>query len=154
MIMENGLKKYGEIRERYISLFGEEPSSADDLEKLEKSLRVTLPDAFKEVAKFYRGGMIGGISHHSMVASGPANNILEETQRIQKTTQLPRTFIVLAEPSASLIVLNTQTGSVLWLDSTDIDNLNHPELLHDPQTWTSYADFFSFLLKEEEEERA
>jgi hypothetical protein len=152
--MEDDSKSYGAIRERYISLFGEEPSGPDDLEKLEESLGVILPDAFKEIAKFYRGGMIGGISHHSIPVSSPANSILQETQRIQKTTQLPKAFVVLAEPPASLIVLNTQTGSVFWVDSTDVDKLKHPELLHAPQTWASYADFFSFLLKEEEEERA
>jgi hypothetical protein len=152
--MGNESKYYDELRNRYVSLFGDEPSSAGNLAKMEKSLHVLFPDAFKEIAKFYRGGIIGGVSHHSTGLSGPFNNIPEETLRIRKATKLPTRFVVLAEPPASLIVLDTDNGSVIWLDNIDIDKLNHIDSLHNPQIWNSYDDFFSFLLRQEEEERA
>ncbi len=66
-------------------------------------------------------------------------------------------MVVLAEPPASLIVLITQRDNdqpeVIWLDNIDVSRLGDIRSLRKPQLWNSYADFFQFLLKREEEER-
>lgn len=116
-----------------------------------------LPADFKEIASFYSGGIVGGISLHAFAATGPADNIVDETRRIRAAVGLPMSMVVLAEPAASLIVLDTkqQPGSsaVIWLDATDVRRLNDLQSLNNPQVWSSYAEFFGFLLDREMEER-
>lgn len=152
--MESNIELISRLRVRYSSLFGAEPSREEDLDQIEQSLSLKLPEDFREIAKFYRGGMIGGISHHGIKVTGPGNSLLDETWRIRHSTRIPVRFIVIAEPPASLIVLDTDKGTVIWLDSTDISRLDDTPKLHNPQLWNSYTDFFSFLLDQEEDERA
>jgi hypothetical protein len=146
------------LRNRYVSIFGSEPAEKGELDLMEKKLGVRFPEDFKEVSTFYSGGILGGISHNAFAARGPANNITDETKRLRDTAGLPDSFVVLAEPPASLIVMNTnlEGGSpvVVWCDAFDVSRLGTLQEMHDPQTWGSYAEFFKFLLDMEEEERA
>lgn len=142
---------------RYVALFGSEPTSADEITRIEEILGVLLPRDFKEVSSFYSGGILGGISHHAISNGGPPSNIVDETQRLRAAIGLPRCFVVLAEPPASLIVLNTNVSdsapAVIWCDAFDVCHLGNPNELHSPHIWPSYASFFGFLLDIEEEER-
>ena len=83
---------------------------------------------------------------------------MEETIRLHKTAGIPRSMLVLAEPPESLIVLATNHSraqpAVIWLDSSDVSNLNKLESLRDAQVWSSYTDFFDYLLDREVEERS
>jgi hypothetical protein len=128
------------------------------LQELERSLGVILPNDFKEIAAFYSGGIVGGISHNAIATSGPATNIFEETVRLRQALNLPRSLVVLAEPAESLIIMDTSASegspAVMWIDASDARDLAGLEGLHDPQLWRSYTDFFDFLLVREVEERA
>ena len=95
-------------RDRYISLFGAEPTKQGEIERIEEILSIYFPDDFKAISKFYRGGILGTISHNSISFAGPATNITEETLRLRGSIDLPPHFVVLAEEPASLIVLNTK----------------------------------------------
>src|SRR5262249_17561566 len=108
-----------DLRDHYIAQFGHEPTDSDELDGIERELGVQLPPDFKEIATFYSGGMVGGISHNAIAASGPATNITGETRWLRQAIGLPCNFIVLAEPPASLIVMDT-TGPVVWLDDIDV----------------------------------
>ncbi len=147
-----------DLRTQYVAFFGLEPVEAGVLQELERSLNVTIPGDFKEIASFYSGGILGGISHHAIAASGRASNILEETSRLRVKAKLPKSMIVLAEPPESLIVMdsNAQEGSpvVMWIDINELSRLGTPMTLSSPQVWPTYADFFAFLLRREKEERA
>lgn len=147
-----------DLRNRYVALFGVEPAEPGVTQELERALEVTLPDDFKRIASFYSGGMVGGISHHAIAVGGQATNILDETTRIKSTAGLPRSFLALAEPPESLILLDTAasegTPAVLWIDANDIAQLGVAQKLREPDMWASYADFFAFLLEREEQERA
>lgn len=147
-----------QLRNQYIVMFGHEPTERSVLDQIESQLSIALPSDFREISSFYSGGIVGGISHHAIETSGPANNIVEETIRMRKTVKLPHSMMVLAEPPASLIVLLTEPTkdqpAVIWLDSIDVSRLDKLESLHNPQVWNSYADFFGFLLDREAEERA
>jgi hypothetical protein len=147
-----------ELRSRYVALFGFESTEASELDFIEKELGVRFPDDFKEVSKFYRGGMLGGISHNAIAGRGPATNIADETKRLRDTAGLPHSFVVLAEPPASLIVMNTEesssTPAVIWCDAIDVSRLGTFHGMHNPQKWASYAEFFGFLLDTEDQERA
>lgn len=138
-----------ELRNRYIALFGLEPAEGSKVGLTESGLDVRLPEDFKRVSEFYSGGTLGGISHYSL------GTILRETTRLRNAVGLPHSFVMLAEPPASLIVMNTASSSpaVIWCDAVDVSRLSTLQNMHDPQTWNSYLEFFEFLLDTEEEER-
>lgn len=146
-----------ELRSRYIELLGEEPTNAGVLDQIESQLNMRLPSDFHNIASFYSGGTVGGISHHAIAAEGPATNVVKETIRLREKAGIPHSMLVLAESPESLIVLatghsNTQPA-VIWLDSSDVSSLHNVGTLHNPQVWNSYAEFFEFLLDRETEER-
>lgn len=142
------------MRHRYATFFGEEPPPEDAIAGLESSLDVTLPDDVKAISQFFRGDLLGGISHYSFDGSSSATNIVNETTRLRSAIGLPHRFIVLAEPAESLIVLDVDSGVVTWCDNFDVSRLNgSSEMLGKPDTWPSYAEFFEYLLDEEGEER-
>jgi hypothetical protein len=150
---------FGRLRERYVGLFGEEPVNEGVIGAIEGTLNIELPADLKRIAAFYSGGFLGGISHHAIDVSGPANNIVEETRRLRLAINLPKRFVVLAEPADSLIVLDcTADGvtnpAVIWCDAHDVVRLNDPATMHKPDRWSTYAGFFSGLLDQEDEERA
>jgi hypothetical protein len=135
-----------------------ETTEESELDFMQKELRVRFPDDFKEVSSFYSGGMLGGISHNAIVGRGPVTNITDETKRLREAVGLPHWFVVLAEPPESLIVMNTNTATsspaVIWCDAIDVSRLGKLLGMHNPQTWASYAEFFEFLLDNEDTERA
>jgi len=78
----------------------------------------------------------------------------ETTIRLRQAIDLDESFVVLAEPPASIIVLKTRpVPKVIWCDATDAENLNDGNFNTTPDTWASYGDFFNFLLDREDEER-
>ena len=147
-----------DLKKRYLELFGFEPTGLSNLQTIQESLGLSLPIDFREIAAFYRGGMVGGISHYSIEPSGPPPNVAEETLRLRTAIGLPHSMVVLAEPTESLIVMDTAAdcGSpeVIWLDAIDAHKLRDREELRKPDVWTSYADFFGYLLDRENDERS
>lgn len=146
-----------DLRSRYVSWFGLEPTPDGEIEQVEEELGVRFPRDFRDISRFYSGGMLGGISHNAIAARGPATNITEETKRLRGAVGLPRGLIVLAEPPASLIVMDTNamndSPAIIWCDSSDVSHLGTSQKLRNPQTWKSYTEFFNFLLDNEAEER-
>ncbi|RMR08293.1 hypothetical protein ALP94_00655 [Pseudomonas savastanoi pv. glycinea] len=141
------------MKERYLSLYKADTSSAEDIRGAENSLGVRLPEDFKEIATFYTGGFLGGISHHAMFSATNPLNIVSETLRLRKSINLGMEYIVLAEPSESLIVMNVcKSPVVIWCDANDAEHLGTGEFSTPPDCWENYASFFSYLLEREESE--
>lgn len=67
------------MRQRYATFFGEEPPPGDAIAGLESALEVTMPDDVKAISQFFRGDLVGGISHYSFDGSSSATNIVNET---------------------------------------------------------------------------
>src|SRR5262249_5802430 len=116
-----------ELRNRYVAFFWLEPTASVELELIGKELGLLFPSDFTSVAKFSCGGLLAGISHNAIAARGPGTNITDETNRLRGATGLAHSFVVLAEPPASLIVMNVvkTTGSpaVIWCDAIDVSRL-------------------------------
>lgn len=146
-----------ELKSRYQSLFGIEGAQNDSILKVERALKLTLPNDFKAISEFYSGGDIGMVSHHSIDYPCDASNLVEETLRLRSQFKLKDNFIVVAEPAESIIILDTSSNStnkVIWCDANDLSNLNEGKKISNQiDTWPSYADFFEYLITEEEEER-
>jgi hypothetical protein len=148
-------KDLTDMRQRYAAFFGEESLRDDAITELESSLGVILPDDVKAIAVFFRGDLLGGISHYSFDGSSPATNVVERTLSFRSAVDLPHRFLVLAEPAESVIVFDVESGVVTWCDNFDVSRLDDTsKMLGKPNTWLSYADFFRFLLDEEAEERS
>lgn len=67
---------------------------------------------------------------------------------------MPLEYVVLAETSVSFFALNTHNDEVTEMSLNDYYNFVENKPLEDnPQVFKSFADFFSYLLDEEEEMR-
>lgn len=140
------------IKKRYDLLFTDDVIAPQAVARIEQQLQLQLPDDFKEIASFYNGGLLGGISIFSYNDHHP--NLIEETLRLRKDIQLPHSFLFLAEPAESMIVLDTaQTPAVIWCDSIDVHQLHNRSFQIAPDTWNTFSDFFEYLLTQEEEEQ-
>jgi hypothetical protein len=146
-----------DLKSRYTGFFGSDPAKNGELNSIEGELGIQLPPDFREISRFYSGGILGGISHNAIAMRGPGANITDETKRLRETVGLPHSMVVLAEPPESLIVMNTkptaEMPSVIWLDAFDVAKLRSPVDLHNPQTWPTYTDVFNYLLENEADER-
>lgn len=140
-----------ELKRRYTSIFGEEGCDIGTLKDIERELDVELPLDFVEIATFYSGGYLGGISHHEIASKSVSTNIVEETLRIRESVGLNPNFVVIAEPPESIIVLQVSSApEVIWCDAVEAKNLNSRKFENDPITWNMYSDFFEYLLDEED----
>ena len=80
--------------------------------------------------------------------------MVDETLRLRRAIDMPHRFVALAEPPSSLIVLDCDSGQVIWCDATDASRLNNlSSTIIAPEIWPSYAAFFEYLLDVEEKER-
>jgi len=125
----------------------------DTLNEIQTTLNVRLPEDFCEITAFFGGGLLGGISNHSF-SNLDSPNIIDETIRLRDSINLPSQFIVLAESDESLIVMDTQSiPSIIWCDAVEVSKLKNKTFISKPDEWNTYTEFFSQLLKDEEEEQ-
>jgi hypothetical protein len=143
-----------EIRERYIQLYPEDGVDEDVLRKIEKNLQLKLPSDFLDIAKFYSGGLLGGISCFAFAYKDIMPNIVDETLRLRNAIKLPTNFVVLAEPPNSIIVMNTENNPyVIWCDATDVERIGTMSFISKPDIWKTFFDFFTKLVEDEEQEQ-
>ncbi len=142
-----------EIKNRYLALYpSDDGVDMQNMIELEQSLNMKFPKDFFEISQFYSGGQLGDVSLYSFNIN-EVDNILEKTFLLRKTNKLPNKFIVLAEPDESLIVMDMENKPrILWINSTDIDNLSKNRFEMKPDIWQTFSDFFIQLLKQEEED--
>ena len=142
-----------ELRIKYESLLPVDGIDDNAINEIQTSLNVCLPEDFCEIASFYSGGFLGGISNYSFTNSDDSTNIINETIRLRNSINLPLRFVVLAEPAESLIVMDTQnTPSIIWCDAVEISKLHNKSFISKPDEWNTYTEFFAQLLKDEEEQ--
>ncbi|MDC3742585.1 SMI1/KNR4 family protein [Pseudomonas syringae pv. syringae] len=139
------------LKEKYKAYYDLDSGSKETLESIEKELAIKLPLDFKQIAMFYNGGLLGGISHHAISSDTNPLNIVDETLRLRKSINLADDYIVLAEPAESIIVLDVSSvPAVIWCDAIDAENINTKKFSTPPDSWDSYASFFFYLLDREE----
>ncbi len=144
-----------ELEQRYTQLYPNDGVDKSVLSKIENILKLKLPEDFRQIASFYSGGLLGGISGFAFTYEGISPNIVEETLRLRNAIKLPAHFIVLAEPPESLIVMDTENvPSIIWCDATDAERINNMSFVSSPQTWSTYLEFFTKLIEDEEDEQS
>ena len=105
---EINIGKIKELKVCYLNLQSSDGVDNEVLSEIEKTLNVKLPEDFCEIALFYSGGYLGGISNYSFSNNDVETNVINETIRLRNTVNLPLKSIVLSEPPESLIVMNTK----------------------------------------------
>lgn len=146
------MKEIKELKERYLNLQPSDGVNKEVLSEIEKTLNVKLPEDFCEIASFYSGGYLGGISNYSFSSNDGETNIINETIRLRNTVDLPLRYIVLSEPAESLIVMDTKNiPSIIWCDAVEVTKLNDKSFISKPDEWDSYSDYFAQLIEDEEE---
>lgn len=144
-----------ELKRRYLEVGKENGISKKDIKHIENILELILPDDFKNISKFFNGGCLGVIDNYCF-RQGKANNIIEETRRLRNTINLPKQFIVLAEPPESIIVMDVvHKPSIIWCDATDIYNLKNKSFINKPDVWQDYSDFLInyYLMKRKDKKK-
>ena len=142
-----------ELKTRYETLFSLDGIGKEAINGIQSALGVCLPADFYEIASFFSGGLLGGISNHSFTISNGSTNIIDETIRLRNSINLPFRFVILAEPAESLIVMDTQnTPAVIWFDAVEVSKLDDKTFLSKPNEWNTYTEFFAHLLEDEEGE--
>ena len=137
------------LQSRYQALAGSNRISPTSLRRLETELGVSLPGSFGAVAAFFDGT---GVHLPPLHAMGDApTNVLTETQRLREAVELPKRFLVLAEPAESLIVLDCDGGQVIWCDAFDVPRLEGGHFRGRPDIWAQFSDFVEYLVEGEEE---
>lgn len=81
-----------DIRERYNQLYPEDGVMENTLERIEDILQLKLPTDFRNIAKFYSGGLLGGISCFAFTHEHITPNIVDETLRLRTSINLPSNF--------------------------------------------------------------
>jgi hypothetical protein len=67
---------------------------------------------------------------------------------------LPHRYVALAEPPESLIVLDCESGAIIWCAAANACRLEDRKTMLSPyDSWPDYLSFFAFLLDEEQAER-
>lgn len=147
------MKDINELQNKYQALYDFDGVTKESLDKIENELQIKLPNNFREISGFYSGGIVGGIDIHSFQFSEPTN-FIRETIRIREAAGLPNRFVVIAEQTESIIVMDTEkTPSIIWLDSVEINKLEQQDFISKPDVWEDFSDFFHQILEDEEEER-
>lgn len=140
------------LKKRYETLYSVEGIDHIQLDKIQRLLNIKLPTDFSKIALFYSGGHLGGISNYSFSDCDACTNIIHETIRLRDMVNLPERFIVLAEPPASLILMDTvENPAIIWLDAVEVSKLQDKSFEVKPDEWKTYEAYFSELLEEEEQ---
>ncbi|WP_045521070.1 SMI1/KNR4 family protein [Neobacillus niacini] len=143
--------KIRELMERYENLYSLEGLNDKQINVIETSLEIKLPNDFKQICSFYSGELIGNISIFAFDGNSP--NIIDETLSLRDAINLPLNFIVLAEPPASLILMDIEKKpSVLWCDSNDVQRIHNHSFVSSPDYWDTFSDFFLSRTIDDEEE--
>jgi hypothetical protein len=149
------------LKDRYIKLFPKKGISYSSILKIEKRLSIKLPQDLVDILDYYCGySDIAKLSLFSFVEEGNSWNVCDQTEHFREIIKLPPEYLVLKEGDESFIVLKTSSNPkvpspVIWLSSVDVLNLiEGNQLLDNPIFFPTFADFFKFLLDEEEKMRA
>ncbi len=144
----------GTLRNRYIAMNGARPIPSNVLASITSELGLELPADFLEIGKFFDGSGINVIPLYSLAGNAPTMNPIHETLRLRNSIGLPPNWLVLGEPPESLLLMDcTEGGNVLWIDAIDAQRIASQSFAKQPDSWSSFGDFFEYLLDEEEADR-
>jgi hypothetical protein len=79
---------------------------------------------------------------------------IDETLRLRQAITLPQNWIVLGEPSESLLLMDcNEGGRIFWIDAIDAERVASHAFITKRDVWATFGDFFEYLLSAEEKDR-
>jgi hypothetical protein len=136
--------------------FGNHPLKSEEIIAVEKALDVKLPKLFKELNSICSYEYASLFSFFNFGRSD-ANSVISATLGIREKYTNSQNNIVLYLDDAGIVLLNTsdKNAKVIWCSVYDLDNyFSEQPLAQECQLFNTFADFFKFLLDEEEKMRA
>lgn len=154
-------KKLDMLIDKYLALFPRRKVSEENLKYIENKLGIVLPEDFKAVANVYDGyEELAGQSLFSFDPNIEDWNVVSKTLFYRESDcKLPTRYLALREESENFVVLETQPivtepARVVWCSLTDAYNLEDmSKMVDNPIIFPSFADYFDYLIKEEEQIR-
>ncbi len=136
------------LRKDYLDNYEEDGISDENIKTIERKLGIILPDDFKKIATFFNGGEVGAFDLYNFYFDENEYNIVDETLRLRESISLPMQYVVLAEMSESIILMNVKSQpAIIWCDSYDVENIVSGNELNNPDLWDSYSAFFASMLE-------
>jgi hypothetical protein len=144
-----------QLEKRIISDFGVRPLSTERIHEVEQALNIKFPELFIRLNElcsyehsnfgfFYFGG-------------DDIDSVIETTLGVRENYENSENFAVLYLDDAGIVLLNVadENASVTWCSVYDMENVfNNTPLSANHQFFPTFADFFNYLLDEEEAERS
>jgi len=138
-----------EIKKMYLSQYQRDGLFESEIEDIEKSLGISLPNDFKAIANFFSGGRVGIIEFFDFRRSNPLN-IIDETIRLRNSVGLSHNFVLLSEENESIVLLDlVNQPSIIWCDSIEINKAITRVFENEPDYWNDFSDLFFDMLNEE-----
>jgi len=141
----------------YRSTFGGESVPQSELNAIESTLGVKLPDDFRVAAEVFAGGKLGGIEHYRIASTGK-DSIVERTLAARQKYKLNPKYIVLAEPPRRFIFLSLDSAAMrppgVVYSVPDFEkpfiaaqmSIQNLQSVHQMESYLGYAEFFSDLV--------
>jgi len=123
----------------------------NELYMVEKELDVNFPFDFKYISLKYSYEYINFFDTYSFPFG-----VIEVTKDWRKNIKLPVNYIALGDNGSSTILMKIENDiNIIWTALEDVLNIcNNQKFMHNPTIFSSFTDFFEYLLNEEEKMKA
>lgn len=124
------------------------------IRKVESELHLKLSQDFKILCKFYRYDTFLFFDFYNLTSEG---GVIGTTKAWRENINLPHNYLVLSDDGTSSVLMKIEDdkSSVIWCSLEDVLNIcDNLPMQYNPTIFPTFADFYSFLLDEEEKIRA
>lgn len=135
--------------------FGNYPLSKEEIIKVEETLDVKFPPLFREL-NFVCSYEYSNLFSFFNFGGHGVNSVISSTLGIRERYNKAQHNVVLYLDDGGIILLDTSdiNARVIWCSIYDLESYLEGQLLkHDFNMFETFADFFKFLLDEEEKSR-
>ncbi len=148
--------KIDQLIQKYVRLIGIRTMVAESVQTLENALQIKLSDEFRVLNSkccyaYFTQEMLNPFTEDDY-------SVIGVTKKLRTLYKLPQNFMVLAEDYGTLTLLETDKEAinerVCIIAIEDFERYcNHKELRYPYQNFSTFTDFYAFLLDEEEKIR-
>lgn len=144
-----------DMKKRINNFFGNHPIRNEEIQRVEKNLDVALPQDFIDLNKISSYECSNLVGFFNFGDEGP-DSVIAATLGLRESYSDCTKYLALYLDDAGIILMNIEdmNASVIWCSIYDLDNLfNQKEMCYKYRLFNSFADFFAYLLDEEEKKR-
>lgn len=154
-------QKLSKLKNRYLKLYPDDTGvKNEELEKIQKTLNINLPEDFKLITSFYSGGFLGDFSIFTISSDDSDDfGIINRALVFRDIIKLPEKYLPLYSEYGFVYVDLDSTSKnfkkVIYCSPEEAQLLSDRSFPKEPYwAFPSFTDFFEYLITEEENERA